>query len=178
MSNILHGHCMAGGFVAVHQVSLRAPGTILTVFEQTWFSRDFFSRGDPANAINKSGLEPVCATNRPAELVVHGDKSHLPHDPALSPHHFPNMHVPVLALPWQRHILVAFPLHQLCPYWATWNAPSKGQGTPEVCGLLPHACHPMIQHTRHRLLSAPATAPRSCILQCCKAHSAGCQMYT
>lgn len=68
------------------------------------------------------------ATNRPAELVVHDDKSHLQHGPALSPHHCPNMPVPVLALPWQRHVLVAFPLHQLCPCPALWNTPSKGQG--------------------------------------------------
>lgn len=118
---------MADGFVGVHQVSLRVPGTILLAFKQT---HDFpgISSLEVMCKWDKSGLEPVCATNRPAELVVHDDKSHFHHVTELSPHHSPNKYVPVLALAGQRHVLVAFPLHQLCPCPATWNSPSKGRG--------------------------------------------------
>lgn len=113
--------------------------------------RDFFSRGEPENEINKSGLDPVCATNRPAELVVHDDKSQLHHDPVLSPHHSQTC----LSLPWQGRVLVAFSLHQLCPWLATWNAPSQGQGIPEICGLSSHACHPW-SNAQGTLLSLPS----------------------
>lgn len=97
----------------------------------------------------------MCATNRPAELVVHNDKSHLHHDPALSPCHSPNMNVPVLTLSWQRHILVPFPLHQLWPCLATWNAPSKEQGIQRsvVCYHMPVTPWSNVQGTT--LLSLP-----------------------
>lgn len=111
----------------------------------------------------------MCTTSRPAELVVHDDKSHLHHDPALSPCHSPNMHVPVLTLPGQRHILVGSPLPQLCPCLATWNAPSKGQGSRDlwlvITSLSPH--DPMHKRgTHYSLISAPATVSHTCILQC------------
>ena len=143
------------------------------------FSRDFSSRGDPASDIKKSGLEPACATNRPAELVVHKETSRLhqmtQHSYLVTlPKHACPCHCPATAeaCPCCVPTAPALPLpsHRECP-------PTRNRGLKRSVACY-HTClspHDPMHDAQGELLSLPlGIASHTYILQCCNTHSAGC----